>query len=143
LDYYAVRYGHAGGFKVAAFATLGALAMLRAVFVVGRRQDAEQPGIAVSPRDEPELWRTVTALAHQVRTRVPDEIRLVPDVNAAVSEDARLLGLTPDGATCTSASRPCSPSPPTSCARSSATNSATTPAPTPASAASPTAAVRR
>jgi Zn-dependent protease with chaperone function len=95
FDYYAVRYGHAGDFKVAAFATLGALAMLRGVFVVGRRQDDEQPGVAVSPRDEPELWRTVTELAHQVQTRVPDEIRLVPDVNAAVSEDARLLGLIP------------------------------------------------
>ncbi|GLY72276.1 M48 family metallopeptidase [Actinoallomurus iriomotensis] len=93
LDYYAVRYGHAGGFKVAAFATIGGLAMLRGVFVVGRRQDADQPGVAVSPQDEPELWRTVTELATRVRTRVPDEIRLVPDVNAAVSEDARLLGL--------------------------------------------------
>lgn len=57
------------------------------------RQDADQPGAAVSPQDEPELWRTVTELAGRVRTRVPDEIRLVPDVNAAVSEDARLLGL--------------------------------------------------
>jgi Zn-dependent protease with chaperone function len=95
FDFYAVKYGHAGGFKVAAFATLGGLAMLRGVFVVGRRQDAEQPGVAVSPHDEPELWRTVTDLAHRVQTRVPDEIRLVPDVNAAVSEDTRLLGLIP------------------------------------------------
>jgi Zn-dependent protease with chaperone function len=93
FDYYAVRYGHAGGFKVAAFATLGGLAMLRGVFVVGRRRDGDQPGVAVTPRDEPELWRTVTELAARVQTRVPDEIRLVPDVNAAVSEDARLLGL--------------------------------------------------
>ncbi|MCW2864489.1 MAG: hypothetical protein JWP48_6197 [Actinoallomurus sp.] len=96
LDFYAIKYGHAGGFKVAAFATLGAFAMLRGVFVVGRRQDTdEQPGVAVTARDEPELWRTVTELAAQVRTRVPDEIRLVPEVNAAVSEDARLLGLIP------------------------------------------------
>ncbi|MGH3381825.1 MAG: M48 family metallopeptidase [Actinoallomurus sp.] len=93
LDYYGVRYGHAGGFKVAAFATLGGLAMLRGVFVVGLRRDAEQPGVAVTAHDEPELWRTVTELAARVQTRVPDEIRLVPDVNAAVSEDARLLGL--------------------------------------------------
>jgi Zn-dependent protease with chaperone function len=93
LDYYAVRFGHAGGFKVAALATVGGLAMLRGVFVAGRRQDAERPGVAVGPRDEPELWSTVTRLAAEVRTRVPDEIRLVPDVNAAVSEDARLLGL--------------------------------------------------
>lgn len=95
FDYYAVRYGHAGGFKIAAFATLGGLAMLRGVFVVGRRSDDVQPGVAVTPRDEPELWRTVGELASRVRTRMPDEIRLVPDVNAAVSEDARLLGLIP------------------------------------------------
>jgi len=95
FDYYAVRYGHAGGFKIAALATLGALAMLRGVFVVGRRKDVQQPGVPVTPGDEPELWRTVAELATRVRTRVPDEIRLVPDVNAAVSEDARLLGLIP------------------------------------------------
>ncbi|MEV5709149.1 M48 family metalloprotease [Actinoallomurus sp. NPDC052274] len=95
FDFYAVKYGHAGGFKVAALATFGVLAMLRGVFVVGRRKDEEQPGVAVTPHDEPELWRTVTELAHQVQTRVPDEIRLVPDVNAAVSENTRLLGLIP------------------------------------------------
>jgi Zn-dependent protease with chaperone function len=95
FDYYAVRYGHAGGFKVAAFATLGVFAMLRGVFVVGRRKDGDQPGVPVTPRDEPELWRTVTELAARVQTRVPDEIRLVPEVNAAVSEDTRLLGLIP------------------------------------------------
>jgi Zn-dependent protease with chaperone function len=95
FDYYAVKYGHAGGFKVAAIATLGVLAMLRGVFVVGRRSADEQPGVAVAPRDEPELWRTVAELAHQVRTRVPDEIRIVPEVNAAVSENTRLLGLIP------------------------------------------------
>jgi Zn-dependent protease with chaperone function len=95
FDYFAVRYGHAGGFKVAAFATIGAFAMLRGVFVVGRRQDAGQPGVAVTPRDEPELWRTVAELAARVRTRMPDEIRLVPEVNAAVSEDTRFLGLIP------------------------------------------------
>jgi Zn-dependent protease with chaperone function len=95
FDYYAVRYGHAGGFKIAAITTLGVLAMLRGVFVVGLRKNAEQPGVAVGPRDEPELWRTVGELATRVKTRVPDEIRLVPEVNAAVSEDARLLGLIP------------------------------------------------
>jgi Zn-dependent protease with chaperone function len=93
FDYFAVRYGHAGGFKVAALATLAMIAMLRGVFVLGRRRTEPEPGVAVTPHDEPELWRTVTELAHQVKTRVPDEIRLVPEVNAAVSEDTRLLGL--------------------------------------------------
>jgi len=39
------------------------------------------------------LWAEVRAIAAEVRTRVPDEVRLVADVNAAVSEDTRLLGL--------------------------------------------------
>ncbi|WP_232234532.1 M48 family metallopeptidase [Actinoplanes sp. N902-109] len=50
-------------------------------------------GLVVTPQDAPELWATVHALAGEVGTRTPDEIRLVPEVNAAVSEDAKLLGL--------------------------------------------------
>ncbi|UQU65171.1 M48 family metalloprotease [Couchioplanes caeruleus] len=50
-------------------------------------------GLVVSPEQAPELWNTVRALAAEVGTRTPDEIRLVPEVNAAVSEDTKLLGL--------------------------------------------------
>jgi Zn-dependent protease with chaperone function len=50
-------------------------------------------GLIVAPHDAPELWGLVHALANEVGTRTPDEIRLVPEVNAAVSEDAKLLGL--------------------------------------------------
>ncbi|MDQ7906827.1 M48 family metallopeptidase [Phytohabitans sp. ZYX-F-186] len=50
-------------------------------------------GLSVGPDQAPELWRTVHELAHVVGTRVPNEIRLVPEVNAAVFEDSRLLGL--------------------------------------------------
>ncbi|GAA3339429.1 M48 family metallopeptidase [Amorphoplanes nipponensis] len=50
-------------------------------------------GLIVAPHDAPELWGLVQHLATEVGTRTPDEIRLVPEVNAAVSEDTRLLGL--------------------------------------------------
>jgi Zn-dependent protease with chaperone function len=50
-------------------------------------------GLIVAPHDAPELWGLVRSLATEVGTRTPDEIRLVPEVNAAVSEDARMLGL--------------------------------------------------
>ncbi|MCZ9338236.1 M48 family metallopeptidase, partial [Streptomyces sp. TRM76130] len=53
------------------------------------------PGLPVTEADEPALWRTVRELADQVGTRAPSRIALTPDVNAAVSEDARLLGLLP------------------------------------------------
>jgi len=60
------------------------------------RHKPEPPGgLPVSPQDAPELWATVRQLAAAVRTRMPDEIRLVPEVNAAVNEHAKLLGLIP------------------------------------------------
>ncbi|GAA4679258.1 M48 family metallopeptidase [Phytohabitans rumicis] len=58
------------------------------------RAKPEPPqGLNVGPDQAPELWRTVHELAGAVGTRVPDEIRLVPEVNAAVHEQAHLLGL--------------------------------------------------
>jgi Zn-dependent protease with chaperone function len=50
-------------------------------------------GLIVAPHDAPELWGLVQNLAREVGTRIPDEIRLVAEVNAAVSEDTKLLGL--------------------------------------------------
>lgn len=93
LDFVLVRYGHSGGAKAAGLATVAVIAMLRGALLVGRRPAGPEPGVVVSARDEPALWRTITELAREVRTRVPDEIRLVPDVNAAVSEETRMLGL--------------------------------------------------
>jgi Zn-dependent protease with chaperone function len=58
------------------------------------RAKPEPPkGLQVGPHQAPALWSTVHALAGEARTRMPDEIRLVPEVNAAVVEESRLLGL--------------------------------------------------
>ncbi|KXK63296.1 HtpX-like protease [Micromonospora rosaria] len=51
------------------------------------------PGLVLTDREAPALWATVRELSAAVATRAPDEIRLVPDVNAAVTEQTRLLGL--------------------------------------------------
>ena len=51
------------------------------------------PGLVVQPDQAPQLWQLLHELADQVGTRVPDEIRIVPEVNAAVSEESKLLGL--------------------------------------------------
>lgn len=72
--------------------TLAAVSLVRALIVAGRG-GGEQPGVAVGREHEPVLWQTVEELAQRVRTAPPAEIRLVPEVNAAVSEDTRLLGL--------------------------------------------------
>ncbi|QSB14865.1 M48 family metallopeptidase [Natronosporangium hydrolyticum] len=50
-------------------------------------------GLPVPEPRAPALWGLVRELAASVGTRPPDEIRLVAEVNAAVSEDSRWLGL--------------------------------------------------
>lgn len=58
-----------------------------------RARTSPMHGMIVTPAEAPELWRVVGELAAEAGTRAPDEIRLVPEVNAAVSEDSKLLGL--------------------------------------------------
>jgi Zn-dependent protease with chaperone function len=72
-------------------ASIGALAV--AMWRAMRHKPEPAAGLLVTEAAAPELWATVRELATAVRTRMPDEIRLVPEVNAAVSEHARLLGL--------------------------------------------------
>lgn len=50
-------------------------------------------GVLVTRDGQPRLVRFVTSLAERVGVRAPDEIRLVPDMNAAVSERGGMLGL--------------------------------------------------
>ncbi|WP_336204595.1 M48 family metallopeptidase [Nonomuraea sp. LPB2021202275-12-8] len=84
---------HANGLRAAIVLTLAAAALVQALIMVSRRSGGEQPGVLVTREHEPALWRTVEDLAQRVRTAPPDEIRLVPEVNAAVSEETRFLGL--------------------------------------------------
>ncbi|MER6944982.1 M48 family metallopeptidase [Nonomuraea sp. NPDC000554] len=84
---------HANALKAAIVLTLAAGALVRALIMVSRRGGGEQPGVPVTREHEPALWQAVEDLAQRVRTAPPDEIRLVPEVNAAVSEDTRFLGL--------------------------------------------------
>ncbi|MET7667068.1 M48 family metallopeptidase [Micromonospora luteifusca] len=58
-----------------------------------RTKNEPAPGLIVTEREAPGLWANVRELATAVGTRAPDEIRLVPEVNAAVAEQSRLLGL--------------------------------------------------
>ncbi|WP_434741627.1 M48 family metallopeptidase [Micromonospora sp. SH-82] len=68
------------------------------VVVVGvwrslRTGDAPPTGLVLTEREAPQLWATVRELAVGVATRAPDEIRLVSEVNATVTERTRFLGL--------------------------------------------------
>ncbi|MFF3672150.1 M48 family metallopeptidase [Microtetraspora malaysiensis] len=93
VDVAAVRHITVGSLKIAIVLTLAALALLRGLILVNRRGSQAKPGVAVGREDEPVLWQTVEELAARVGTRPPDEIRLVAEVNAAVSEDTSWLGL--------------------------------------------------
>lgn len=57
------------------------------------RISGDPGGLVLTEQEQPGLWAEVRALAATAGTRAPDEIRLVPEVNAAVSEETSLLGL--------------------------------------------------
>jgi Zn-dependent protease with chaperone function len=82
------------------WAMLGALVLYVLLIGVaaglGRGLSAERfepRGTRMLETDQPELWALVRDLAERVDTRPPDEIWLVPEVNAAVSEQTTWLGL--------------------------------------------------
>ena len=94
LSVLAFRSGsETGGAKLAFIAAFVAVAIVVALVKVARARPGAQPGLQVSRANAPALWAVVDELAAVAQTRVPDEIRLVPEVNAAVSEDTRMLGL--------------------------------------------------
>ncbi|MDX3777092.1 M48 family metallopeptidase [Streptomyces europaeiscabiei] len=79
--------------KLYVVSVLLAIPLVRGLFMLRTPKGEDLPGLRVTQADEPELWRTVRELAEAVGTRAPSRIILTADLNAAVSEDARLLGL--------------------------------------------------
>lgn len=79
----------AGAYVLAAFVLVG-----RQVAPRRRPRGTTDPGgLVLTEQDQPALWAEVRQLAATAGTRAPDEIRLVPEVNVAVSEETSLLGL--------------------------------------------------
>lgn len=95
--YEIVVHGFTGAIvlKLAIVAVLVSVAIGRGLWAGLRRTREEPPGVVLTPEEQPRLWDEVRFLAAEVDTRAPDEIRLVHDVNAAVSESSRWLGLVP------------------------------------------------
>jgi Zn-dependent protease with chaperone function len=80
--------------KVFVLTALAAAGVVRGLFSALRRRDGgEQPGWPVAAAEQPRLWQMVGDIAQRMGTRAPDEIRLVPVVNAAVLEESSWLGL--------------------------------------------------
>ncbi|MEU9046901.1 MULTISPECIES: M48 family metalloprotease [unclassified Kitasatospora] len=70
--------------------------VLRVVFLTRRRtDDGELPGVRLTREQQPAVWGMVDRIAERTGVRGPAEIRLVPEVNAGVLEETKLLGLVP------------------------------------------------
>ncbi|MGW4383141.1 M48 family metallopeptidase [Kitasatospora sp. NPDC004531] len=69
--------------------------VLRVVFLTRRRRDDSHEGLPLTREEQPELWARVDRIAEATGVRGPAEIRLVPQVNAGVYEETKLLGLIP------------------------------------------------
>jgi Zn-dependent protease with chaperone function len=61
--------------------------------VFGRSRDGGPPGVLLTEQAQPRLWAMARELADLAETRCADEIRLVAEVNAAVSDSGSWLGL--------------------------------------------------
>jgi len=81
------------GIGIGVAGVLVAGAFVAALWRVARQRHTPAEGTLVGPDQAPQLWAMVRSLAEAVGTRAPDEIRLVPEVAAAVTEDVRWLGL--------------------------------------------------
>ncbi|MBD0693223.1 hypothetical protein BG452_40720, partial [Streptomyces sp. CBMA123] len=70
--------------------------VVRVVFLTRRRKDdGDLPGVLLTREHQPAVWALVDRIAERTGVRGPAEIRLVPEVNAGVLEETRLLGLIP------------------------------------------------
>lgn len=86
---------NAGILKLYALSAVIAYPVLRVVFLTRRPRSDGDGGLLVTREQQPDLWARVDRISGQTGVRGPAEIRLVPDVNAGVREDTRLLGLVP------------------------------------------------
>ncbi|MFG2940055.1 M48 family metalloprotease [Streptomyces sp. NPDC048282] len=81
--------------KIAIVSLLLAVPIVRGMVMLRTPRGEGPAGIVVTEADEPRLWALVRELASATGTAAPDTIVLTGDVNAAVREEPRLLGLRP------------------------------------------------
>ncbi|WAL68728.1 M48 family metalloprotease [Amycolatopsis cynarae] len=93
IELYALREGPVAALRVGIVAVPALVVLIRALLTIEQSRGDADPGLALTPEDQPELWALVRKIADEVGTRPPDEIRIIPQVNAAVHERTRWLGL--------------------------------------------------
>lgn len=77
--------------RVTFFSIVGAGVILWAIFP--RPDNFEAPGPRLTLEQVPELFEEIGTLAHATGQPVPDEVYLVPDVNAFVAERGGFMGI--------------------------------------------------
>jgi Zn-dependent protease with chaperone function len=97
VDVVSARLGMSGSVyaRILVGTAVLALPILRGIFFTRGNRMRKPPGVAVGPAQQPVLWQRTAELARAMGTRPPREIRITADVNAAVHENSRLLGLLP------------------------------------------------
>lgn len=90
-----VRTGTGGGALLGFVFASAAFVLVMALARILRRTPQIPDGLAVSVMAQPDLWALVREAAAGVGTRTPEEIRLIVDANAGVTEDSRFLGMVP------------------------------------------------
>ncbi|AOS62025.1 M48 family metallopeptidase [Actinoalloteichus hymeniacidonis] len=88
-----INIGGRGGIYLAIVAVGLMLALGFGLVQALRTRLTPPDGPRLTRQEQPMLWQLVDELAANAQTRPPDEIILVPEINAAVQEDARGLGL--------------------------------------------------
>ncbi|MEV6120400.1 M48 family metalloprotease [Streptomyces sp. NPDC052077] len=68
------------------------LALVHGIATVSRAEDHPPGAVPLRRAEAPALWTLTEELAGRLRTRPPSRIYLTPEVNASVSEEARMLG---------------------------------------------------
>ncbi|WP_326738354.1 M48 family metallopeptidase [Streptomyces sp. NBC_01022] len=79
--------------KLSVLSIVLAIPIARGALMLRTPKGDGMAGLPVDESAEPRLWATVRELAQSIGTRAPDEILLTGEVNAAVGEDTRFLGL--------------------------------------------------
>lgn len=88
-----VEFGGFATVKIAIAFIAIAGAIMVGLFKALKRPKFEPYGVRLNEHEQPHFWGLVRDLANRVGTKPPDEIYLVPEVNAAVAEDTKVLGL--------------------------------------------------
>ena len=86
-----VFIGELAGAKLLVLAVPGVLAI--GYGILFRTAEVPPLGLVLTESEQPRLWALAREIAATARTKDVDEIRLVPDANAAVTDTATWLGL--------------------------------------------------